>query len=305
MRVAKRSFTLALLFLLSGVPALHARPQRLAVLSLEGEGIDSLEVATATQFLVTDIVMTEKFIVLDRANIERILGEQAFQRSGVTSAADAARLGRLLNVQKILFGSLLKLGGEYYLNVTVIDVETAAIALAARESCGSMDQLPQLTQKIAQQLAQMVIPPEIEALGREPEPTPEERELAWWTSSGLSQHDYFAYKKSRTPLGQWTLKQRKSPMTALALGVVPGVSGLYYTGDTGLGIFATVAEVLTTVGAITCKEEKRPAFIGSAVLLIAGDALISWLRAKGHNEKLRRVAKEGKKTPWLRRQGSE
>ncbi len=301
MRETRRFLTLALLCLLASVHALASGPQRLAVLSLEGEGIDSLEVATATQFLVTDIVKTEKFIVLDRANIEKILGEQAFQRSGVTSAADAARLGRLLNVQKILLGSLLKLGGEYYLNVSVIDVETAAIALAARETCASMDELPQLTQKIAQQLAQMVIPPEIEALTKEPEPTPEERELAWWMSSGLSRQDYLAYKKSGSPLGEWTLKQRKSPMTALALGVVPGVSGLYYTGDTGLGIFATLAEVLTTVGAMTCKEEKRTAFIGSAVLLIAGDAFISWLRAKGHNQKLGRVAKEEKKTPWLKK----
>lgn len=301
MRETKRLLTLALLFLLSGVSALHAQPQRLAVLSLEGEGIDSLEIATASQFLVTDIVKTEKFIVLDRANIEKILGEQAFQRSGVTSAADAARLGRLLNVQKILLGSLLKLGGEYYLNVSVIDVETAAIALAAREMCASMNELPQLTQKIAQQLAQMVIPPEIEALTKEPEPTPEERELAWWMSSGLSRRDYSAYKKSRTPLDQWAQNQRKSPAIALGLGVVPGVSGLYYTGDSGWGIFATLAEVLTTVGAITCKEEKRPAFIGAAVLLTAGDAFISWLRAKGHNEKLRRMAKEGKKTPWLKK----
>lgn len=304
MRELKRFLSLALLPLLSAVSVLGSAPQRLAVFDLMGEEVDSLDAAAATRFLVTDIVKTGKFIVLDRANIERILGEQAFQRSGVTSPDDAARLGRLLNVQKILLGSLLKLGGEYYLNVNVVDVETAAIVLAARERCRSMDELPQLTEKIAEQLAQMVIPPEIEALAKEPEPTPAERELAWWTSSGLSRADYFAYKKSGSPLNQWVLTQEKSPAAALSLGLVPVVSGLYYTGDTGWGIFASLAELLVTVGAVS-QTERRPAYIGALVGLTAGDAILSWWKARERNQKLSRVARDAKRVPWLEKQEEE
>ncbi len=298
MRAKARLLTIGPLFLLLGVSAMGSALQRLAVFDLAGEDVDSLEAVAATRFLVTDIVKTGKFIVLDRANIEMILGEQTFQRSGVTSPGDAAQLGKLLNVQKILLGSLLKFGGEYYLDVNVVDVETAAIALAARERCGSMDELPHLTQGIAQQLAEMVIPPEIEALTKEPEPTPEEKELAFWISAGLPRKDYFAYKKSNSSLDQWARNQMKSPTTALSLGVVPAVSGLYYTGDTGWGIFASLAELLVTVGAIS-QPEKRTVFIGSLAVLSLGDAVFSWVRARGRNEELREVAERGKRIQWI------
>lgn len=304
MRHTAGLLTVGTLLLLSSIPGLASAPQRLALFDLMGEDVDSLEAMAASKFLVTDIVKTGKFIVLDRANIEMILGEQAFQRSGVTSAQDAVRIGKLLNVQKILLGGLLKLGDEYYLDVNVVDVETAAIALAARERCGSMDELPQLTERIAQQLAKMGIPPEIEALRREPELTPEEKEVALWISSGLASRDYFAYKESGAPLNRWVLAQTKSPTTALSLGVVPVASGLYYTGDIGWGIFASLAELLVTVGAVS-QPEKRPLFIGSLALLTAADAAVSWMRARARNETLRQVAEKSKRIESVGGQDNE
>lgn len=67
--------------------------------------------------------------------------EQQFQQTGCTESACAVKLGKLLNMQKMIYGSFMKAGTSYFIAIEVIDVETGKIEKGARCNFSSMDGL--------------------------------------------------------------------------------------------------------------------------------------------------------------------
>ncbi len=62
--------------------------------------------------LVTELVRNGTFSVIERKQLDRVLGEQNFQQSGRADASTAARLGRLLGVDAIIIGSITQFGRD-------------------------------------------------------------------------------------------------------------------------------------------------------------------------------------------------
>lgn len=65
------------------------------------------------------------FDVVNRDQMKKVLSEQSFVASGITIADDAKVLGQILDVQKLVTGSLGKIGNTFTLNVVLVDVATA------------------------------------------------------------------------------------------------------------------------------------------------------------------------------------
>ncbi|RIK56387.1 hypothetical protein DCC62_30485, partial [candidate division KSB1 bacterium] len=78
---------------------MSGKPQ-IAVLNLEGRGISENEAATLSERLRGQLVKTNAFIVIDRENMDKTLGEQGFQMTGCTRVACAVRAGQILNAKK-------------------------------------------------------------------------------------------------------------------------------------------------------------------------------------------------------------
>ena len=84
---------------------------RIAIQNIEAKsGVDPNAAATVTDLLSSELVSLRRFDVVDRKNMESIMKEQALQQGGCTDQACAVKLGNLLNVQKMVVGSLSKLG---------------------------------------------------------------------------------------------------------------------------------------------------------------------------------------------------
>ena len=90
-------------------------------------GLSKQETITLTNRLRSMLVETNAFIVLERGQMEEILLEQGFQQTGCTTTECAVEAGRLLNVQKMVSGSIGKIGRTYTIDLSLIDVETAQI----------------------------------------------------------------------------------------------------------------------------------------------------------------------------------
>lgn len=107
----------------------------------------------AADELVTQLVKTGKFSVIERDKLQAVLDEQALGASGAVSSSTAAKIGKILGVQLILTGSITKfsikryggrikfVGGSYSnaestVDVRLIDTSTAEILLA-EEATGS------------------------------------------------------------------------------------------------------------------------------------------------------------------------
>lgn len=130
---------------------------RIAVMDFENNSDwywwgDNLGRAAADE-LVTQLIKTGKFSVIERDKLQAVLDEQALGASGAVQASTAAKIGKILGVQLILTGSITKFsiktisGGvkfvrgsysnaESTVDVRLIDTSTAEILLAD-EATGS------------------------------------------------------------------------------------------------------------------------------------------------------------------------
>ncbi|MDZ7364223.1 MAG: penicillin-binding protein activator LpoB [candidate division KSB1 bacterium] len=126
----------------------------IAILNLEGRGISESEATTLTGQLRGHLVNLGTFIVLDRHKMEDILKEQGFQQSGCTLTEYTVRAGRLLNVQKMVAGSIGKIGKTRAVNIFMIDVESGRIEKSFnRNAGGEIDSLLQILHDIARDFA--------------------------------------------------------------------------------------------------------------------------------------------------------
>ncbi len=150
---------LSVLFILLTFLASTAQDKKsIAVLALQGNGISPSEANVLTDELRSVLVQTGKYDVLERNNMESILNEQGFQMSGCTSAECAVEAGKLLGVQKMVGGSVGKLGTLYNISIRIFDVQTGRIEKTeTRRHEGSIEQLLDLIKQIGYALAETSI----------------------------------------------------------------------------------------------------------------------------------------------------
>jgi TolB-like protein len=129
----------------------------IAVLNLEERGISEDEAATLTDRLRGHLVNTRAFVVLDRNNMETTMRELGLQQSGCTTTQCAVRIGKILNMQKMVTGSIGKVGKTYTIDISVIDVESSRIERSFnRDYRGEIDGLLEALQSMAQEMANAV-----------------------------------------------------------------------------------------------------------------------------------------------------
>jgi len=74
-----------------------------------------------------------KFQIIERENIDKIIAEQKFQATGITDIETAVRIGKLANVDAMIFGSITQYGRTIYprakltVNLRIVDIETGTI----------------------------------------------------------------------------------------------------------------------------------------------------------------------------------
>jgi hypothetical protein len=76
------------------------------------------------------LVSGKKLVVVDRANLDKILEEQGFQLSGEVDDNSAKSIGKLLGAGAIVTGAFANLGDMYSLTLKAINIETATVAVS-------------------------------------------------------------------------------------------------------------------------------------------------------------------------------
>jgi len=109
----KLSGTLLLLvFFMSLLPqvvsAQNSKPT-VAVMDLQLTGLDDDYTRVLTDRLGQEIFATDRFLVLERAEMEAILVEQGFSMAGCVSNECIIEAGRILSVEQMVAGSIGKI----------------------------------------------------------------------------------------------------------------------------------------------------------------------------------------------------
>jgi len=101
------------------------RRVRFAVMDLDDNGVGVGVARAITDQLSNRLALNPAVRLVERRRLGVILNEQNLQKSGRTEAAGAIQLARIFNVQKMLLGSVSKLGTTMVITVQLVDVETA------------------------------------------------------------------------------------------------------------------------------------------------------------------------------------
>lgn len=80
-----------------------------------------------SEFIQDALMKTQVYNVVDRKNIIKILQEVKFQQSGVTDAEKAVEVGKILNLEKMVVGSIGTLGRYSIITFSILDVKTGQI----------------------------------------------------------------------------------------------------------------------------------------------------------------------------------
>ena len=125
-------------------PAGQAR-QSVAVMDFDARNLNADTGAAIADMLRNRLAGTPQLELIDRGRIEKIFAEQNIQNSDRVDSRNAVRLGRILNVQKMIFGSVTQFGASFTINAQVVDIETSRIDGIREVLCQrcQIDDLPQ------------------------------------------------------------------------------------------------------------------------------------------------------------------
>lgn len=125
------------------------KKEDIAILEFTATEVSKEEALIASDNLRDEFVNLDNFNVLDKENMIDILKEQQFQHTGCTDPETAAKIGKILNVDKIIIGNLTaQLYGEeafkvnYKITVKILNVNSSKVIF---EECVRFKQADELT----------------------------------------------------------------------------------------------------------------------------------------------------------------
>lgn len=130
-----------------GAAAKNKKEEYVAVLDLDAGGGVSEETARAvTESIRSEFVNSGMYRVLDRANMDKIVKEQGVHVGFSCNDRECAiEIGKILGANKIVVGSLRKMGGgeNYYykLALWVVDVESSAMKASDDMKASGADEI--------------------------------------------------------------------------------------------------------------------------------------------------------------------
>ena len=108
----------------------------IAVFDLETSGnVDKYVSRPLSESIRREVFKSGKWELIDRGNMDKMLGEQKFSLSGCVEGQCIVEAGQMLGVGKIVAGSVSLIGKTYYLSLTLINAETGKIEAQSEDEC--------------------------------------------------------------------------------------------------------------------------------------------------------------------------
>lgn len=117
-------------------PAQTEKTYGIAVMRLRGIGISETEAEALTEALHTGIFqiilkqgpnLKEKYQLLERSQMDKILDQFQLQDFGCTDEKCAVEFGKMLAVERIIIGSVGLFGETYNITGRIVDVESSRV----------------------------------------------------------------------------------------------------------------------------------------------------------------------------------
>jgi TolB-like protein len=123
-----------------------------AVLDFESMGTEEYIGKAVSEIMRTALVSNQKFKVVERAQINKALTEQKFQKSGMIDDKSAVEIGKVLGADLIIVGSVVKIGNAYTINSRMIDVKTGEAKLGRNVTGTDLNLLTSMSHELVETL---------------------------------------------------------------------------------------------------------------------------------------------------------
>jgi len=126
----------------------------IAVLDLSvSEDISASSTVALSNIVTNELIISGKYIVVDRRNVAQLVNEMEIQLSGLTTQESVVEVGKMLNAQKMVFGTIGKLGQKLIITLQLTDVTTGIIETSINQSyIGTTESLDNPVATITRQL---------------------------------------------------------------------------------------------------------------------------------------------------------
>lgn len=108
---------------------------------------------TLTEMLITALIQDDKFSVMERVQLEKILAEQSLGQTGTIDTETAVEVGKLSGLEAVIVGSISQLKTAIEADARLIEVETGKALAAANARVNSIDDIRDLANKLSKQLS--------------------------------------------------------------------------------------------------------------------------------------------------------
>ena len=109
---------------------------------------------TLTEMIITALIQGDRFNVMERVQLEKILKEQSLNQTGIIDAETAIEVGKLSGLEGVVVGSLSQLKSSIEAGARLIEVETGRALTAANARVTNVDDIRGLANNLAGQLSE-------------------------------------------------------------------------------------------------------------------------------------------------------
>ncbi|MEK7475449.1 MAG: CsgG/HfaB family protein [Candidatus Coatesbacteria bacterium] len=132
---------------------MEAKEKTLAVAAFEPQNVSAGDASVISDLIRNELVREGTFNVIEKANMDKVLAEQAFQQTGCTTSECAVKLGKLLNVRFLVVGSFGKIMDSFLVGMRVVDIETGRIVYSDAAQGKSLSEIQEGIRGLARRLA--------------------------------------------------------------------------------------------------------------------------------------------------------
>lgn len=108
---------------------------------------------TLSEMLTTALIQTNRFNVMERAQLQKVLEEQSLGQTGTLDSETAVEVGKLIGVEAVVMGSVSQLKSVIEGDARIIEIETGKSLTAVNAKVNNIDRMRDLATELARQLA--------------------------------------------------------------------------------------------------------------------------------------------------------
>ena len=106
-----------------------------AVIDFAARGVSHEDAVTMSERFAAELMQNSRFQVQERARINEVLKEVAFQQAVCSDPGCAVDIGKLIAARKVVLGTIARVGDIYTVNIKLVDVETGKVETSLSEDC--------------------------------------------------------------------------------------------------------------------------------------------------------------------------